>query len=81
MDFQALPSGATRLWGAVPLREVNERLHLELPVDQFDTIGGFLFGNLRRIPKVGDEIAVDGGGFRVVRMRGRRSSSSFSSLR
>ncbi len=72
LDFQALPEGATRLWGAVPLREVNERLHLELPVDQFDTIGGFLFGTLRRIPKAGDEVAVDGGGFRVVRMRGRR---------
>ncbi len=70
--FHEVGKGVTRIWGGVSLREVNERLELELPEDQFDTVGGFVFGSLNRIPQVGDEVAVSGGILRVVRMRGRR---------
>ncbi len=71
-DFREVGSGVTRVWGGVPLRDVNERLSLELPEDDFETIGGFVFGSLNRVPAVGDEVQVPGGRFRVVRMRGRR---------
>jgi putative hemolysin len=72
IDFQPVGEGVTRVWGGVSLREVNEELELELPEDRFDTIGGFVFGSLNRIPEVGDEVPVEGGLFRVVKMRGRR---------
>jgi putative hemolysin len=73
LDFQEVGGGVVRIWGGVPLREVNEELGLELPEDQHDTIGGFIFGTLNRVPLVGDEVEVDGSGrFRVVKMRGRR---------
>ncbi len=62
----------TRIWGAVSLREVNERLDLDLPEDQCDTVGGYVFGSLNRVPKHGDSIDVAGGTLRVVRMSGRR---------
>jgi len=72
-DFRDVGMGMTRVWGGVSLKDVNERLDLELPEDDFETIGGFVFGSLNRIPVLGDEISVDGGGrFRVVRMQGRR---------
>jgi len=71
-DFREVGGGVTRIWGGVTLRDVNERLDLELPEDAFETIGGFVFGSLNRIPVTGDEVTVDGGKFRVVRMRGRR---------
>ena len=70
--FQKVGRGATRIWGAVSLREVNDRLDLGLPEDQFDTVGGYVFGSLNRIPQAGEEVQLPGGTLRVVKMRGRR---------
>ena len=72
LAFQDLAGNITRVWGGVPIREANERLGLELPEDDFDTVGGFVFGGLNRVPVVGDELVVRGGRFRVVKMDGRR---------
>jgi CBS domain containing-hemolysin-like protein len=72
VDFQEMGAGVLRIWGGVPLREVNERLNLQIPEEQHDTIGGFVFGSLNRIPVVGDEVELEEGSFRVARMRGRR---------
>jgi CBS domain containing-hemolysin-like protein len=38
----------------------------------YDSVGGFVFGRLNRIPVVGDEVEVETGVFRVTRMHGRR---------
>jgi len=72
LDFQEVGGGIIRVWGGVPVREVSEYLNIELTDDQHDTIGGWVFGALNRIPLVGDEVEVEGGRFRVVKMRGRR---------
>ncbi len=40
--------------------------------DGFDTVGGFVFGRLNRIPVVGDEVDVESGTLRVTQMKGRR---------
>lgn len=71
-DFQALESGEFKVWGGVSLREVGETLDLDLPEDLYDTLGGFVFGRLNRIPRVGDVVRVEGGTFRVLKMKGRR---------
>ncbi len=71
-SFRPQEDGAVRIWGAVPVREVNERLGLELPDDQHDTIGGYVFGELNRIGRVGDTVDVDEGSLRIVDMQGRR---------
>jgi len=71
-EFQLLADGCVRVWGGVSVREANQRLKLDLPSDRFDTIGGFVFGSLHRVPRPGDEVPVDGGRLRVARMRGRR---------
>jgi CBS domain containing-hemolysin-like protein len=72
IDFQPLDAGDVRVWGGVALREANERLRLDLPDEPHDTLGGYLFGRLSRVGKVGDVIEVEGGEFRVTSMRGRR---------
>jgi putative hemolysin len=64
--------GRTLIAGLVPIWEVNERLGLELSEEGHDTIGGYIFGELGRIPQEGDELEVDGGLFQVVAMSGRR---------
>ena len=72
IDFQPLEDGGVRVWGGVALRDVNERLDLELPDEQHDTLGGFLFGQLSRVGMVGDVVRVHGGEFRLTRVQGRR---------
>jgi len=71
-DFTRSEDGKVRAWGGVPLREVAERLGLELPVEKYDTLGGYLFGRLSRVGRVGDTVSEENGVFRVSRMRGRR---------
>jgi CBS domain containing-hemolysin-like protein len=70
--FTALDSGTVRVLGGVPLREASETLGFVLPDDDYDTIAGFVFGQLNRIPRVGDEVQVDNGTFKVLAMKGRR---------
>lgn len=71
-DFHALENGSVRIWCGVTLRDVSEHLDLDLPEDQADTLGGYLFGELSRVGRVGDVIEVEGGTFRITRMNGRR---------
>jgi putative hemolysin len=73
-DFHPIEGeGAWRIWGGVPLREVMEKFDLELEgEDTADTLGGWIFGQLSRVGRVGDVVEVDAGTFRITRMRGRR---------
>jgi len=75
LDFLRLAGGRVRAWGGVPLREASTTLGFELASDEeegYDTLGGFVFGRLNRIPVVGDQVELETGSLRVVRMRGRR---------
>ncbi|WP_227377454.1 hemolysin family protein [Haladaptatus halobius] len=42
--------------GGVPVQEVNDRLDTEFESDDVETIGGFVFSRLGRVPEVGDQI-------------------------
>jgi CBS domain containing-hemolysin-like protein len=59
-EFEPTPEGDTLIDGAVSLSEVNDRFLLHLPVDDFDTLGGYVFGTLGRVPVAGDVVAVPG---------------------
>jgi CBS domain containing-hemolysin-like protein len=59
--------------GGVHLSEINERLGLHLPDEEhFDTIAGFVFHQLGRIPRVGEEITYDGVKIKVLEAARRR---------
>jgi putative hemolysin len=72
LPVEEVAEGETRISGGVSLEEVNERFDLTLPEEVYDTIGGFVFGQLGRVAEVGDEVSFDGGRFRLVAMDGRR---------
>lgn len=72
LPFEEELEGEVRIAGTVPLPEFNERYDLSLPEDQNETIGGYVFGTLGRVARVGDEVAIEGGLLRVVKMDGRR---------
>ncbi|MFL6100128.1 MAG: hemolysin family protein [Actinomycetales bacterium] len=53
--------------------ELRERVGIEVPDDaNYETVGGFVMSWLGRVPTVGDEVTVEGGRLRVLRMDGRR---------
>ena len=72
-NFYALDDARVRVWGGVPVRDAGDRLGIDLPDEPHDTLGGYLFGELSRVGRVGDIVEVeDAGTFRITRMRGRR---------
>lgn len=71
-EFSTLESGSVRVLGGVPLREASEKLGFDLADDDYDTVAGFVFGRLNRIPRVGDQVEVESGSFQVLGMSGRR---------
>ena len=53
--------------------ELRDRVGADVPDDgAYETVGGFVMARLGRVPLVDDEVEVDGGSLRVVRMEGRR---------
>lgn len=60
VEFTLTPEGDVLIDGGVLISEANERLGLDIPEDEFDTVGGFVFGTLGRVPDVGDVVSVTG---------------------
>jgi len=61
--------------GSMHIGELNERFGLDVPEDDYTTIGGFVFGTLGRLPLVGDRVAAGHAVFTVRAMEGRRVES------
>ncbi len=60
--------------GRIPIDDVNERFELELPTEDFETIGGYVLGSLGRPPEPGDTVEVEGAFLRVKSVDGPRVS-------
>jgi CBS domain containing-hemolysin-like protein len=65
--------GEVLVAGDLNIGELNERLGLAVPEDEFSTIGGYVFGTLGRVPRVGDRVAAGGATFTVRSVEGRRA--------
>lgn len=52
--------------GRAPLSEVNDKLHIKLPVYAAHTIGGYVVSRLRRIPQEGEAVVDEGFRFTVL---------------
>ncbi|HET9986494.1 MAG TPA: hemolysin family protein [Longimicrobiales bacterium] len=71
-EFTATPEGDVLIDGGAAIDEVNARFGLALPEQDFDTIGGLIFGELGRVPAPGDTVPIDGAHFRVEGIEERR---------
>jgi CBS domain containing-hemolysin-like protein len=54
------PEGDVLIDAGLLISDVNDRLGLRISDEEFDTLGGFVFGTLGRVPEVGDAVAVAG---------------------
>lgn len=68
----ASPTGTVLLDGAMPISEFNSEYEETLSDVDYTTIGGWIFGQLGRLPRVGDRIPVGNHLFEVAEMEGRR---------
>jgi len=68
-------SGETMVPGSTHIGELNEHFGLNVPDEDYHTIGGYVFGVLGRLPVVGDRVVAGGAIFMVREMEGRRIES------
>lgn len=61
-----------RVDAKMPIDEVNELLDVELPHEEWDTVGGLVFGLTGRVPVAGERVKYDSIEFRTERVTGRR---------
>ena len=61
-----------RVDGTFPIDDFNEQFQLAVPVEDFHTLAGFVFGMLGRAPDQGDEVVWNGLRFGVVEVDGAR---------
>lgn len=66
------PDGTYEFDGTVILDDVEEILRIDFRSPDTNTIGGYVFSQLERIPKAGDTVTVDKWCFTVLRMQGFR---------
>ena len=57
-EIQKLPDGSLRLDGLMVLTDFNDAFAVDLVDQNYETIAGYMMGQLDRIPKVGDEVDV-----------------------
>ncbi len=54
--------------------DINEVMDLNLPPEEFETVGGLVFNTIGKIPVIGDRININGITLVVEKLRGRRIS-------
>ncbi len=69
---EELSPDAWRLDARLPVDELNDLLDTSLPNEEWDTVGGLLFGLLGHVPSPGERVEVDGVRLTAERIKGRR---------
>lgn len=64
-DIIPLDSETWKISGAAPLSDVAEALSMELPVDEYDTFGGLVFGNFGSVPEDGTTFEIEACGLAI----------------
>jgi putative hemolysin len=72
--IEPLAGGAVRVDARVPVDEVNDLLGIDLPHDDWDSVGGLVFNLVGRVPVRGEFVEVDGHRLVVEKVNGRRIS-------
>jgi magnesium and cobalt exporter, CNNM family len=70
--IRRLGKSRLRVGGSFPIEEFNERFGTRLPDEDYHSVGGFVFGELGRAPKVGDVVDWNGIRFEVSAVDGSR---------
>ena len=65
-SLQRRPDGSVMVQARMPIDEMNEELHSKLPEsDEYDSLGGYIFSKLGRIPAAGETLEAPGYSLRI----------------
>jgi CBS domain containing-hemolysin-like protein len=71
-EVETLSNGSARISGLMGIDEVNARFNLAIDDPFYNTIGGYVFGQLGRRPEVGDEVDAGEATLRIDKLDGLR---------
>ena len=71
-SVEHVDENTVRIDGTFPIDDFNEKFRVELPIEDYHTVAGFVFGLLGRAAAAGDEVEYDGLRFRVAEIEGSR---------
>ncbi len=71
-EWTTIDERTTVVDGRMSLEDFNERMAVEVPIEDSDTIGGFVFGLLGHQPQQGETVKWNGLEFRVEATNGKR---------
>ncbi len=71
-SIERLDERRIRIDGTFPIDDFNEQFGRSLPIEDYHTMGGYVFGLLGRAPEQGDEIEEGGLRFKVSELEGTR---------
>jgi putative hemolysin len=71
-SIERVDANTVRIHGTFPIDDFNEQFSTDLPVEDFHTMAGFVFGQLGRAPEEGDTVEYDGLRFQVIEVEGSR---------
>jgi magnesium and cobalt exporter, CNNM family len=69
-DVQVEDDGSYLVRGSMSLRDLNRRLHWDLPTDESRTLNGLILEYLEDIPEAGTSLLLNGYTIEIVRTRG-----------
>ena len=70
--IQQLPNGVSLVDAGLSISEFNDHFKVSLDDEEFDTVGGFMFGAFEHVPDIGESIDVDGWKLAAEEIEGRR---------
>ncbi len=71
-SVERIDDDTIRIDGTFPIDDFNEQFGTDLPIDDYHTMGGFVFGLLGRAAEKGDSVDHDGMRFDIVETEGSR---------
>jgi putative hemolysin len=71
-SVEHLDENRVRIDGTFPIDDFNERFEQQIPVEDYHTVAGFVFGLLGRVAERGDEVVWNGLRFGVMQTEGAR---------
>jgi len=71
-SVERLGDGRVRVDGTFPIDDFNEQFAVAIPVEDYHTLAGFVFGLIGRAPEPGDEVEHEGLRFTVLDVEGSR---------
>ena len=71
-SIERIDERTIRIDGTFPIDDFNEQFKTDLPIEDYHTMAGFVFGLLGRAPESGDRVHHDGLHFEVLETDGSR---------